>query len=322
MLPPKDQLTICFAHVAYQFQAQFEARNTGINSFQVWSREELAARIGEADVLVVSGFWNNALIPAASRLKFIQSASAGIDQYGKAELAAAGVRLASGQGVNARAVAEHALSLMLALARRLPEARDNQAKRIWRGMIGDLTQREDEMGGKTLLVVGLGGIGGRLAQLGKALDMRVIGMKRDPSTGGGAADQVIGRDGLDAALAQADYVALTCPLTPETTRLIDAAALRRMKPSAFLINCARGKVVDEAALVAALQTGQIAGAGIDVTEEEPLPPTSPLWTMPNVLVTPHTGGETRQYETNVLDIMMDNLDRLWRGDGRLRNQVV
>lgn len=322
MLPPKPDLTICFAHVAYQFQAQFAARNTGINSFQAWSREELAARIGEADVLVVSGFWNNGLIPAASKLKFIQSASAGIDQYGKAELAAAGVRLASGQGVNARAVAEHALALMLALARRLPEARDNQARHVWRGMIGDLTKREDEMGGKTLLVVGLGGIGSRLAQLGRALDMHVIGMKRDPATGGASAHETIGRDGLADALARADVVALTCPLTPETTKLIDAAALARMKRSATLINCARGRVVDEAALVSALQEGQIAGAGIDVTEDEPLAPSSPLWDMANVLVTPHTGGETRQYETNVIDIMMENLARLWRGETALVNQVV
>lgn len=322
MLPPKDKLTICFAHVAYQFQAQFTSRSTGIASFQAWSREDLAARIGEADVLVVSGFWNNDLIPAASNLKFIQSASAGIDQYSKEKLAAAGIRLASGQGVNARAVAEHALALILALARRLPEARDNQSRHVWRGMIGDLTKREDELGGKTLLVVGLGGIGSRLAQLGRALDLRVIGMKRDPSRGGEAAHEVIGMDGLAAALPRADYVALTCPLTPETTRLIDAAALARMKPSAFLINCARGKVVDESALVAALRARQIAGAGIDVTEEEPLAETSPLWGLENALITPHTGGETRSYEANVLDIMQENLDRLWRGETTLRNQVV
>jgi phosphoglycerate dehydrogenase-like enzyme len=322
MFPANDQLKICFAHVAYQFEAQFAARQTGIAAFQVRTREDLEARIGEADVLVISGFWNNALIPLAGKLKFIQSISAGVDQYGKTELAAAGIRLASAQGANARAVAEHALSLILALARRLPEARDNQARHVWRGMIGDLAKREDELGGKTLLVVGLGRIGGRLAALGRALDMHVIGVKRDPSQGREAADEVVGLDGLAAALPHADYVALTCPLTPETTGLIDAAALGRMKRSAFLVNCARGKVVDEAALTDALRRGLIAGAGIDVTVEEPLAETSALWGMENALITPHTGGETRSYEANVLDLMMENLVRLGRGEAALKNQVV
>ena len=126
------------------------------------------------------------------------------------------MRLASARGVNARAVAEHVMALMLALARRLPEARDNQAKRVWRGMIGDITQREDELGGKTLLIVGLGQIGGRLAQLAKAFDMRVIGIRRDPCAGAGHADAVHAMSELKALLPQADFVALTCPLTAET----------------------------------------------------------------------------------------------------------
>jgi phosphoglycerate dehydrogenase-like enzyme len=322
MFPAKDQLKICFAHIAYQFEAPFAARATGIAAFQVATREALEARIGEADVLVVSGLWTDALIPRAGRLKFIQSISAGVDQYGKAALAAAGIRLASAQGANARAVAEHALALILALARRLPEARDNQARHHWRGMIGDAAIREDELGGRTLLVVGLGRIGARLAALGRALDMHVIGIKRDPSHGGAAAHEVLGLDGLAAALPRADYIALTCPLTPETTGLINAAALARMKRSAVLVNCARGKVVDEAALIDALRHQAIAGAGIDVTVEEPLAATSPLWDLPNALITPHTGGETRAYESNVLDLMMENLDRLGRGETALRNQVV
>ena len=116
-----------------------------------------------------------------ARLRFIQSIGSGTDQFDKAQLAARGMRLASAAGVNARAVSEHAMSLILALARRLPEARDNQARRFWRGMIGDLTQREDELTGKTLLIIGLGRIGGRLAQLAKAFDMNVIGFRRDPA---------------------------------------------------------------------------------------------------------------------------------------------
>jgi phosphoglycerate dehydrogenase-like enzyme len=313
---------IGFAHVAYRFGERFPLRNTGLDFVSITSREDLAARIGELDVLVVSGFWRNDLAPAAKRLRFIQSISAGVDQYDKAVLAAHGIALASAQGANARAVSDHAMALVLALYRRIPEARDNQAKRVWRGMIGDLFGREDELGGKTMLVVGIGGIGGRLARLAKAFDMTVIGIRGNPAAGRGDADEVHGLAALHDVLPRADVVALTCPLTPETTGLIGAEALARMKPGAVLVNVARGKVVDTQALVAALEAGRIAGAALDVTEPEPLPADSPLWAMPNVLITPHTGGETRSYEDNVIDLLLENLGRLGRGERTLKNQIV
>jgi D-2-hydroxyacid dehydrogenase (NADP+) len=321
MLPPKDRLTICFAHVAYRMQERFALRNTGIASIEVRNRDELDARIAEADVVLCSGLWRNDLIPRAPKLRFVQSISAGVDQYDKAALAAAGIRLASAQGVNARAVSEHAMALILALARRLPEARDNQAQRLWRGMIGDLSRREDELGGKTLLVVGLGRIGNRLAQLAKAFGMRVLATRRDPAAGGDA-DEVHGMGALKSLLPQADFVALTCPLTPETERLINAETLALLKPSAALVNVARGRCVDEPALIAALDAGRLTAAALDTTVEEPLGAASPLWAMPNVFVTPHTAGETRRYEDNVLDILIENLDRLWRGETTLSNQIV
>src|SRR5271169_2433655 len=224
MLPPRERLNICFAHVAYRLQERFEARKSGIRSFEVRARDELDAGIGDADVLVVSGMWRNDLIELAPKLRFIQSISAGTDQYSRAALKARGIRLASAQGANARAVAEHAMSLILALARRLPEARDNQAKRVWRGMIGDLDRREDELGGKTLLIVGLGRIGGRLAELAKAFDMRVVGLRRNPAAGRGAADAVHSMGEFKSLLPEADFVALTCPLTKETENLVDAEA--------------------------------------------------------------------------------------------------
>src|SRR6185503_12731207 len=244
MIPPKDEVTVCFAHVAYNLQTRFAQRGTGIRSFQAWNRDELDARVGEADVLVISGLWRNDLIEKANRLRFIQSIGAGTDQFGRDALSARGIRLASASGVNMRAVSEHAMALILALARRLPEARDNQTQRHWRGMIGDLTRREDELGGETLLIVGLGNIGGRLARLAKAFDMRVIGLRRDPAAGAGAADSVHSMAALGSLLPEADFVALTCPLTPETEKLIDAEALARMKRSAYLVNIARGRVVD------------------------------------------------------------------------------
>ncbi len=322
MLPKKEDLTICFAHAAYRLQDRIALRKTGLKSFEVRSREELEARLKEADVLLVSGLWRNELIDVAPKLRFIQSISAGVDQYSKEKLAAAGIRLASAQGANARAVAEHAISLVLAISRRLGEARDNQAKHAWRGMIGDLDRREDELDGKTMLIVGQGRIGGRLAQIAKAFDMKVIGIRRDAQADKGAADAVHPYADLDRLIPQADYVALTCALTPETEGLIGAKQLGLMKPSAALVNVARGKVVDETALAETMKAGRIYGAGIDVTREEPLPAASPLWDLPNVFITPHTGGETRAYEDNVLDLLLENLGRLWRGETALKNQIV
>ena len=322
MLPARDRITVCFAHAAYRMAERFALRDSGIAHVEVRSADELARRLPEADVLVASMLWKNALAARAGKLRFIQSISAGTDQYDKALLRGRGIRLASAAGVNAHAVAEHAMALMLALARRLPEARDNQHTKRWRGMISEIAAREDQLGGKTLLIVGLGRIGARLARLAKAFDMRVIATKRDPGTGAADVDGVYTNDRLHDLLGQADVVALTCPLTPATERLIDAAALAAMKPTAHLINVARGRVVDEPALVEALQQRRIAAAGLDVTHEEPLPTTSPLWTMPHVLITPHTAGETQRYEDAVIDILLENLERLWRGQTELRNQIV
>lgn len=322
MLPSKNDLIVCCAHPAYQIHNELAARDAGIRSFQVWAREELPQKLGEADVVVISGFWRNDLLESAPKVKFIQSIGAGTDQFDRDVLRKRGIRLASAQGVNERAVAQHAMALILAIARRLPEARNNQARRLWRGMISDLAQREDELTGKTLVIIGLGRIGGRLARLAKAFDMDVIGIRRDPAAGANGADSVHRLDRLPDLLPRADFVALTCPLTPETQSIIDANALARMKRSAVLVNAARGKCVDESALIAALQNGEISGAALDVTVEEPLPSSSPLWDMPNVFLTPHTAGETRSYEKNVVDILIENLDRLWRGETTLRNQVV
>lgn len=322
MLPPSDQLTLCFAHVAYRFGDRFALRNTGIRFIEVRSREELDARIAEADVLVCSGLWRNDLPQIAPKLRFVQSASAGTDQYDRAVMKAAGIRLASGQGVNANAVSEHAIALMLALLRRIPEARDNQARHFWRGMMGDFSKREDEAGGKTAIVVGLGRIGGRIARLCKALGMHVVGVRQNVAGGVEGADEVHSFRDLKALLPRADFLILACPLTEETRNLVDAAALAALKPTAQVINVARGRVVDEPAIIAALREGRIAGAALDVTAEEPLPGDSPLWDMPNVLITPHTGGETHKYEDNVLDFMMENVARLQRGEAALVNQIV
>lgn len=322
VLPSKEKLTICFAHPAYRMQERFGLRNTGMRSFEVRTLDELRERIGEADVLSVSGFWRNEFIELAPRLALIQSISAGTDQYSRDLLGRAGIRVASAQGSNERAVAEHAIALILALARKLPMARDNQAQRRWRGLISEIAQREDELGGKTLVIVGMGRIGSRLATLARAFDMRVIGVKRDPTIGAGAANSVVAQSELMKVLPQADFVALTCPLNPGTESIMNAQSIAAMKRTACLVNVARGKVVHEPSLLEAMQAGTIAAAALDCAWEEPLPESSPLWSAPNVFITPHTAGETQKYEDNVLDLLMENMSRLWKGETELKNQFV
>jgi D-2-hydroxyacid dehydrogenase (NADP+) len=321
-LPARPELVVLFAHVAYQLGEALARRKTGLKYIEARSPDEFRARIGQAHVVSCSMMWRNELLDAAPNLAYVQSISAGMNQYDVARFKAAGVRLASAQGVNARAVAEHAIALILSIARQLHTARDNQHRKVWRGMIGDPALREDELQGKTVLIVGLGGIGGRFAQLAKAFDMKVIGTRGDPAKGTGGADEVFATQDLLNVLPRADIVVLTCPITPATTNLMNAAAFAAMKPGATLINVARGAVVDEPALIATLRSGRLAAAGIDVTVEEPLSSASPLWTMENVVLTPHTAGETRAYESNVVEILLENIERLESGEARLRNEFA
>ncbi|HUG92141.1 MAG TPA: D-2-hydroxyacid dehydrogenase [Planctomycetaceae bacterium] len=322
ILPPRDRLTIGFAHVAYRMKEAFDARGTGVRHFQVYDRGELDRRCPEIDVLVVSGLWHNGVLNAAPKLRWIQSIGAGYDQFPLDDLRKRGIRLTRAYGVNRNAVAEHTFALILSLSRHLHYCRDNQRKHLYRQMISDIARREDELGGKTLGIIGLGHIGSRVAELGKAFDMRVIATKRDPGTYRGHADRVLTPDHADEVIGQADFLVLNCPLTPQTRGLINTRTLGLMKPSAFLVNVARGGCVDEPALLAALREGRIAGAALDHFNEDPLPPSSPFWDLDNALITPHTAGETRKYEENVIDILLENLARLERGESQLLHEVT
>jgi phosphoglycerate dehydrogenase-like enzyme len=321
-MPPNADLNVLFAHVAYEFEAPFLARRTGMSFDVARNAQELEAKLPDADLLCVSMMWKNELAPKAKKLKLIQSISAGTDQYDRDVLKAHGIRLASGQGVNANAVAEHALALMLSLSRQLHYLRDHQHQKHWRPMQGDRRVREDEIEGKTVLIVGMGGIGQKLARLCKAFGMTVIGTRRDPAKGSGGADEIHADSELISLIPRADFVVLTTALTPETTGLIGREQLAAMKPTAFLVNVARGKVCDELAITAALSARMIAGAALDVTTEEPLAADSPLWSMPHVIVTPHSAGETVRYEDRVLDLLLENVARLQRGETRLANEIV
>ena len=314
-------LTIGICHPAYRIAPVLAARLPDTAVFQEHSADAIAPRLPDVDVLVISGAWRDDLLDKATKLQWIQAIGVGYNQFPLAELQQRGIRLTNAVGVNANAVSEHAMALVLALSRRLPEARDNQHRKHWRPMISDPQVREDELAGKTLGIVGLGAIGNRLAVLAKAFGMRVVGTKGNPTSYEGQADVVLPPDRLGELLGSADYVALCCPLKPETTDLIGAAELQRMKPSAYLVNVSRGQVVAEAELITALQRGDIAGAALDLTIDEPLGPDSPLWELPNVLITPHTGGETSRYETRLVDIIVENVRR-WERDEPFIHQIT
>jgi len=322
LFPCADRLRLVMAHPAYQLGEALDAARPGFVWQMARDVETMLDMAREADAMIVSGLWRDELLTAAPHLRFIQSISAGVNHFPLAAMRARGIRLASAQGVNSGAVAEHALALMLALSRHLHLARDRQQAKTWRPMIGNPAIRERELAGLTLLIVGLGGIGCKLAGFTKALGMRVLATKRDVSDVNAAVDQVVPAGDLLSVLPQADIVALTCPLTPETTGIINAEAFMAMKEGAVLINVARGKVVLEEAMITALRAGKLSAAGLDCVDIEPLPATSPLWAFDNVLITPHSAGETRSYEAGVVDLFLDNFDRLTRGETRLRNEIV
>jgi phosphoglycerate dehydrogenase-like enzyme len=322
VLPDQNELTIQFAHPAYRMAERFLSRGTGIGHFQTWTNEETCSRAGEADVLVISGLWTDNLLEIAPGLRFIQTISAGYEQFPLDELRTRAIRVANASGVNADAVSHHAMGLVLALARQLHQARDQQHKRHWRPMISDLSQREDDLCGQTMLIVGLGEIGSRLAKLAKAFEMKVVGVKQDVASHDGTADEVYAPDQLETLLGRADFVVLCCPLNRLTREMIDANAFSAMKASAQLVNVARGGCVQEKALAAALTKGQIAGAAIDHFQDEPLGAQSPFWAMENLIITPHSAGETRKYEDNVIDILIENINRLWTGNKELVNQIL
>lgn len=314
-------LTIGVCHPAYRIAAVLSERLPEATVFQETSADAIAARMPDIDVLVISGAWRDDLLDNTTKLQWIQAIGVGYNQFPIAELQGRGIRLTNAVGVNANAVSEHAMALMLALSRRLPEARDNQQRKHWRAMISDPQAREDEIVDKTLGIVGLGAIGNRLATLAKAFGMRVIGTKGNPAAYQGHADVVLPPGRLAELLDTADYVVLCCPLKPETTHLIGMSELRRMRSSAYLVNVSRGQVVVESELITALQRGDIAGAALDLTVDEPLRPENPLWDFPNVLITPHTGGETSRYEQRLVDLIVDNVRR-WERDEPFIHQVA
>ena len=268
------------------------------------SVEEMVRLIPTAEVAFTSRLTERAF-DAAPALRWVHSPAAGVGSMLFPAMTASRVVISNSRGMNAVAVAEHALTLILAALRRLPEALRAQSERRW---IANELSGLPSLRGRTLLVAGLGAIGCELARMASGLGMRVVGTRRD--TGEPLPDGVAeahSPSALPALLPRADVVVLAAPLTAETRGMIGAAELALMKPSAWLVNVARGKLVDERALVLALERGALAGAALDVFEHEPLPSASPLWSMPNVVITPHVAGFRHDYWEAATELFAANL---------------
>ncbi len=277
-----------------------------------------AADLAEADA-VVGGELDAALLAAAPRLGWLQTGGAGVEGLPLRELAARGVVVTNLSGVHAINIGEHVLAMMLAFARGLPRLVRAQAERRWRD---EATGGEVfELDGQTLLLVGLGEIGLATGERAKGFGMRVVGARRRPDGAPPAGvDEVVPMERLDEALGEADHVAISLPLTERTRGMFGAARLAAMKPGAYLYNVGRGGTVDTAALIDALASGHLGGAGLDVVDPEPLPAESPLWGMPNVLITAHTSGATPRYWDRGIELVLENVGRYQAGEA-LVNEV-
>ncbi len=281
------------------------------------NEDEMVRLIAEADVAFTSCLTARAFA-AAGRLQWVHSPAAGVGSMLFPAMRDSHVLLTNSRGIAAVAVAEHAFALLLALTRGIGTAVRRQQEHRW---AQDELSSLPTLQGRCLGIVGVGAIGKEMARLGSAFGMRVIGARRRPGLPlPRGVERMVGPAALSGLLRESDVVMLASPLTAATRALIGARELRQMKPTAFLINVARGKLVRETDLIEALQSHALAGAGLDVFEHEPLDDASPLWTLPHVVISPHVAGFREGYWDAAVEVFSANLAAFLSG-GSLANQV-
>ncbi|MEZ4737482.1 MAG: D-2-hydroxyacid dehydrogenase [Caldilineaceae bacterium] len=294
--------------ITAQQQAQLRQLVPDDKLVQTTDEAKIQHLLDEIEIAV--GQFPKDLLPSAKRLRWFQQWSAGADWLLEhPDVQQMDFILTNASGVHATPISEHIFAFLLAFARNLPQAWQAQQEHIWmeendgdgeerskNGQAKNITtySRNDvfELAGKSMLLIGLGDIGERTAQIATAFGMGVIGLRHNPDQETPGVAQMVGPDELFTVLPHADIVVSTVPLTEETQHFLGQQAFDTMKQGAYLINIGRGGTIDEAALIAALQSGKLVGAGLDVFEEEPLPADSPLWEMKNVIITPHSSGAT------------------------------
>jgi len=249
------------------------------------------------------------VLAAAPKLKWVSFWASGLDGKLSPEMKARGLLVTTAAGIHGPAIAEHIIGYMLIFTRRFTTYAHAQQAHRW----VHHEQPSEELTGQTLGIVGLGATGRALALRARSFGMQVLATKRDVSHGGDVVDELFAPSQLATLVARSDHVAVTAPYTTATHRLFDETILACMKPTAYLYNTSRGAIVDEAALIAALRGGRLRGAGLDVVETEPLAADSPLWDMPNVIVTPHVAGFTPYYFPRAAQLFAENLERFIDG---------
>ena len=254
----------------------------------------------------------------SARLKWLHVFNVGVDHPIYAEMLERGVRLTTSPGSTAVPIAHTAITALLMLARNFPRWMDAQRRRAWQPMQG--SDVPADLSGQTALILGMGHIGREIARIAKALGLHVIGTRRSPRAADDPVDELHAPDTLADLLPRSQWLIIACPLSDETRGMIDAEALARLPHGARILNIARGEIVQAPALIAALASGHLAGAYLDVFEQEPLPADSPLWAMPNVLITPHNSAAAAGNDRRVFEIFRANLGRWMRGEALL-NEV-
>ena len=290
-------------------KAAIRAAAGGLEPFYAADKAELEARLDDIEAAV--GSFPRDLLARAPNLKWYQQWGAGADWLlNYPDLAQKDFTLTNVSGIHEIPIGEQIMAYLLAFARGFPRMVRAQLKKTW-------SQNESttfELAGKTMLLLGTGAIGAYTAKLAQTFGVRVVGVRRNPEKRVEHISEMVALGDLHAALPAADFVVLTLPLTKDTRHLVGEAELQKMKKTAILVNIGRGGLVDEEALVRALQEGTIAGAGLDVFETEPLPEDSPLWEMENVIITPHMAGDTPHYDERALEIFLENLRRYVKGE--------
>jgi len=283
-------------------------------------RAEADRLLPQADIVLGWGV-RRANFASAGRLRWIQLTAAGVGRTLFPELVASPVIVTNARGVHAVSMAEHALGVMLMFARKLHLARDAQARREWgQARLWAEAPPLGQLAGGTVGIVGFGAVGRAVAERARALGMRVLAVRRHPEGDPAPAESQWGIERLHDLIALSDWLVLAAPLTPETTGVIGPHELARMRRHAVLVNLGRGALVDEPSLVVALSEGRIAGAALDVFQEEPLPAESPLWAMPNVIVTPHISGLGPRFWERTCELFARNLHH-WLAGEALENVV-
>lgn len=276
---------------------------------QLPNYDRVPREIGDTDIMIGWSIKPEQFLQAR-KLKWIHSPAAAVHQLMFPELINSNIVVTNSREIHGPVVAEHAIALVLALAKRIPQCVLYQVRKEWaQEKLWREHPRPREVAGSTVAVVGMGGIGREFTARAKALGMRVLAVRENPTKGAEGADGVYGPGQLDEVLPQADYVLLCTPVTPATTEIMNRERLAKMKPDAYLLNVGRGPLVDEAALLEALQNRRIGGAALDVFEEEPLPPESPFWSLDNLLITPHTAAVTDKLWDRHYHLIVENLTR-------------